>query len=142
MAERRVSRVLALPQDPREDLPAFCARPSCRREFRRQPGPGRPSLYCCGDCRTSAINEERTIQSRIKHFSSVLDQARADLAAFQREAEMTDPLADRRHLEESVIAAEAALRFVDPANPLAEFLSDLVTAVRSVSDSPRLGRTG
>ena len=67
-----------------QELPDYCARPSCRRGFTRVLGPGRPQAFCSEVCRRAAEKELRQARSRLAHFEELTAQLRVDIAAFGR----------------------------------------------------------
>lgn len=79
----------------------YCSRPSCRREFRANPGPGRPQAYCSELCRRAAEKELRQARSRLAHFENLVEKLRIDVAAFGKPD--TEPEADERHQTLSLI---------------------------------------
>lgn len=102
----------------------FCARPNCRKEFRRDDGPGRPAHYCSDLCRKNAAKERRTIAARLKHYERQVEQLRIDLAAFTgpidgEGGDATEHVRLRREAELAVSQASGAVQFVrgsdDPA---------------------------
>ncbi len=123
----------AVPVDEPQDVPAFCADPRCRKEYRRVVGPGRPQRYCSELCRRRAEKEERQLRARLQHFESVVAQARIDLAAYGRaddEEGVVDHLDVRRIAKEAVLRASGGMRFVEgSAEPAAALLRDLFEAV-------------
>ena len=110
-----------------DSLVDYCARPACRNEFRRPSGPGRRREYCSETCRRHVQREYRQTSQRLVHFEGVVEQLRADVAAFGR-----DPEADDRDHEHAVrdlrqVAEEAIAR----AGGVVDFLAD--------SDDPLAG---
>ena len=65
-----------------ESLVDFCARPTCRTEFRRTIGPGRKQAYCSEMCRRQAERELRQKRISLAHFERVVEMLRVDIAAF------------------------------------------------------------
>lgn len=124
------------------DLPALCALPSCRTEYRRIVGPGRPQLYCSDVCRRRAEKEARQLRSRLSHFESLVAQARIDLAAYGR-ADGSIDLPDHSSLEEAKLAlarASGALRFLpNRDDAAADELRRLYEAVAPVIDVTPVG---
>jgi hypothetical protein len=117
-----------------EDLPDFCSRPSCRREFRRLVGPGRRQAYCSETCRRNAEKELRQAKSRLAHFEELVKMLRSDVAAFERTAAEQGagdgPLADLLQGAESALRrAEGALIFADGSQPSVQELRRLYEAV-------------
>lgn len=120
--------------DASEALAHFCARPMCRKEFRRSTGPGRRQSYCSEICRRTAERERRQTRARLDHFESVVEQLRIDLAAFGDTATEGDGAEVSIHVEraakDAVIRAQGIVEFAsDPSNPFAAELVALVTAV-------------
>lgn len=71
-------------------LTCRCARPACRREFRREVTRGRPQLYCSETCRGNADREYRAARTVVAHYEDALELARADVAAFGRNPDSGD----------------------------------------------------
>lgn len=120
------------PGDDPLELPALCALPSCRTEYRRIVGPGRPQLYCSEVCRRRAEKEIRQVRSRLRHFESLVSQARTDLAAYGRPDLDDGNLADASVGPAMVAVARAAgaLRFIqEGSDPVADELRHLHDAV-------------
>lgn len=113
----------------------FCARPLCRKEFRRDDGPGRPAHYCSDICRKNAAKERRQIAARLRHFERQVEQLRIDLAAFtgpidEGTAEPTQHVRVRREAELAVSQASGAVVFVRHSDdPAAQQLCRLYDAV-------------
>lgn len=123
-----------------EELPDYCARPACRREFRRLPGPGRRQAYCSEVCRRAAERELRQARSRLRHFEELVEQCRADVAAFGN-AERDDDNADaggdpRRRAELAVARAAGVVEFIrDAESPIAGEFRQLYLAVAPLLSS-------
>jgi len=83
--ERGAARSLAADRSARvgdvQELPDYCARPSCRREFVRVVGRGRPQTFCSEVCRRAAEKELRHARSRLAHFEELTAQLKIDIAA-------------------------------------------------------------
>jgi len=120
-AKSRVNR-----PDPEEasEVPAFCARPSCRQEYRRASQPGRPQAYCSEICRRTAEKELRQLKARLTHFESVVEQARIDVASHGRGDDTSAPVAQtQQNAAIAVARAEGVLRFTTGStDPLADEL--------------------
>jgi hypothetical protein len=122
-----------------DDLVDYCARPACRREFRRASGPGRRQAYCSEVCRRAAEREYRRTTQRLAHFEGVVEQLRADVAAFGRSV-ITDDHAPgtispqtRRMAEDAVLRAGGVVAFLtDSDDALASELKTLYEAVAPV----------
>lgn len=115
-----------------EDLVHYCARPNCRKEFRRAAGPGRRRAYCTDLCRRLAEKELRQLQARLTRFEVLADQARADIAAHGREDE-TAPPDPIRTAEDALARVEGALIFAAQSpDPAAQELRRLYEAVAPV----------
>ena len=123
-------------QDEPLDVAAFCARPACRREYRRVTQPGSPQRYCSTVCRRAAEKEKRQLRARLAHFESVVEQTRVDLAAHGRADDADAFVIDSRAAASSAIGrAEGVLRFVaDSGDPLVEELRLLYDAVKPLVD--------
>lgn len=116
-----------------EDLTDYCSRPSCRKEFRRTAGPGRPQAFCSEFCRRAAERELRQVRSRLAHFESVVEKLRIDVAAFGRaDDEGLEPgiLELRRRAHEAIARTGGALEFMSNRDePSARELQRLYDAV-------------
>lgn len=108
-----------------------CARPACRKEFRRTITAGRPSRYCEDACKQKARTERKSAEAVLRHAEDLRRQARADLDVFDADDSNAvlagDQLARAR---EALAAAATALRYIggQPGAGIAE-LSELVAAV-------------
>ena len=119
-------------QDDALELAAFCARPSCRQEYRRVAQPGRPQAYCSPLCRRAAEREKRQLRARLAHFESVVEQTRVDLAAhgLSEDDPASQAVDARTSAALAVARATGVLRFTAGSNdPLAEELRHLYEAV-------------
>lgn len=121
-----------------QEVPDYCARPACRRQFARTIGPGRPQAFCSDLCRRTAEKEVRQLRSKLTHFEGVVTQLKADLAAFSRgvpsdsDTEVVGE-GDRRSAEDAVTRVEGVLTFLaDSSDPLAQELRNLHDAVAPV----------
>ena len=128
--------------EPDDDLVDYCSRPACRREFRRTSGPGRRQAYCSEVCRRAAEREYRRTTQRLAHFEGVVEQLRADVAAFGRSVVTDDVPAGtispeaRRSAQDAVLRAGGVVAFLSNSDdPLAIELQTLYEAV-----APVLGR--
>lgn len=126
-----------------EELPDICARPACRRSFTRSVGPGRPQAFCSEVCRRSAERELRQAKARLSHFEDLVEQIRADIAAFTRpastSAEPTDEPTPQalQAAREAVARAGGILTFLATSDdPLARELAALHDAVAPVVMTP------
>ena len=123
-----------------QELPDYCARPACRRAFTRVVGPGRPQAFCSEVCRRSAERELRQAKSRLAHFEALVDQMRADVAAFSRTGttDGVDPDAGvspdaRRTAQDAVHRVAGVLAFLERSDdPIARELSALHAAVTPI----------
>ncbi len=117
-----------------EELPDYCARPACRREFRRLAGPGRRQAYCSEVCRRAAERELRHARSRLRHFEELVEQCRADVASFGH-AEADDNDSDvgsdpKRRAELAVARAAGIVEITgDAEDPIAREFRQLYLAV-------------
>lgn len=101
-----------------EDLPDFCANPNCRREFRRNSGPGRPQAYCREKCRRDAERDLRRLHARKQRFENVLAQVHADIAAYGKASKDPEARApSRRAAELAVKQAATAVRYASEDDP-------------------------
>lgn len=118
-----------------DSLIDYCARPLCRKEFRRAVGPGRRQAYCSDFCRRTAERELRRTRIRLAHYESVVGMLRTDLAAFGKlesdgaDSEGRPSLDDRREAEDAVRRAAGALAFADHDEPAVQELQRLYEAV-------------
>lgn len=117
-----------------DDLPDFCSRPACRREFRRVVSPGRRQAYCSDTCRRNAEKELRQARSRLAHFEELVRTLRNDVAGFGKAASGDDvsrqPAGDQlRTAENAVRRAGGALIFADASEPAVQELRRLYEAV-------------
>ena len=117
-----------------ESLVDFCARPRCRKEFRRTAGPGRKQAYCSDFCRRSAQSELRQKRARLAHFERIVELLRVDIAAFGRtdfdaKDSESQSLDVRRTAEDAVRRAAGALAFANLDEPAARELKRLYEAV-------------
>jgi len=123
-----------------QELPDFCSRPRCRREFRQSVGRGRPQDYCSEVCRRAAEKELRQLRSQLQHFERLVEELRINVAAYGRSARGDDaasvPLDARRAAEDALTRVSGVLSFVgDSQEPLAGELRALYSAV-----APLFGR--
>lgn len=139
MARDAVARTAsrrAQPAADAQELPDYCARPSCRAAFVKTVGPGRPQAFCSELCRRAAERELRQIRSRLNHFESVVEQLRVDIAAFGGKAGNDDDHANldaRRAAEDAITRVAGVLAFLgDSPDPVARELRDLHTAVAPI----------
>lgn len=128
-----------------ETLTSRCVRPACRREFRREVTRGRPQVYCSDTCRGVAEKEYRTARAVVTHYEDALELARADLAAFGRDADRAETavLTSRGQAEAlanaRTVAAHArgAAEFAPAGDPrLRDVLQELVAAVTPILGTP------
>ncbi len=117
-----------------ESLADFCARPQCRKEFRRTVGPGRKQAYCSDFCRRSAQTELRQKRARLAHFERIVELLRVDIEAFGRaDFDAADneiqSLDIRRTAEDAVRRSAGALAFANPDEPAVRELKRLYDAV-------------
>ncbi len=124
-----------------EDLPDYCARPTCRQPFTRSGGRGRRQAYCSEICRRAAERELRQTRARLEHFEHVVAQLRTDIASFGSSS--PDSPADTGTPDPSA-AAEAVARtggilafLENSTDPLAQELRALHDAVRPVITANR-----
>jgi hypothetical protein len=117
-----------------ESLVDFCARPQCRKEFRRTAGPGRKQAYCSDFCRRSAQSELRQKRARLAHFERIVELLRVDIASFGRtdfdaKDSENQSLDVRRTAEDAVRRAAGALAFANLDEPAVRELKRLYDAV-------------
>ena len=65
-------------------LEATCANPRCDEQFQRELGPGRRKDFHSEECRRSAEQDRRKLESRLDHYERQAVQMRARLAAYVR----------------------------------------------------------
>jgi hypothetical protein len=118
-----------------EDLVDYCARPRCRAEFRRSPGPGRRQAFCSEMCRRTAERELRQARARLRHFHGVVAKLQSDVDAFGRsvtdaEATAIMPVDLAGGAELAIERAAGALdAFPNPDDPAVRALRRLHDAV-------------
>lgn len=120
-----------------QEVPDYCARPACRRQFTRQLGPGRPQAFCSEVCRRSAEKELRQTRAKLAHLEQLVEQTRIDVAAFNRGATDDEDgggdLEVRQRAMDAIHRAGGALLFLeDSAHPAAKELRGLHEAVAPV----------
>jgi hypothetical protein len=126
-----------------DEVVGYCPRPKCRKEFRQVVGRGRPRTYCSDECRRLAEAELRTLNQRLRHYRSVVEQLQVDVASFGRTPEelADNPMAELRTVEDALIEAKTALRYLDEADPTAETLKRLYESVDVMVRSPNRARS-
>lgn len=124
---------------PASDFPGWCARPACRKEFRRTIGAtGRPSDYCSPECQRLVHIERKAVAARVRRLEEMLRQARTDLDGFSAH-DLEQPLgsADHQRVEVALGKAGTALKYLATDNPGMPELAELVDAVAAlISKSP------
>lgn len=122
-------------------LTCRCARPACRREFRREVTRGRPQLYCSETCRGNADREYRAARTVVAHYEDALELARADVAAFGRNPDSGDSgvvtAGDRdaalATARETLAHARAVAEYAPAEDPrVRDVLKELVAAVHPI----------
>lgn len=98
------------------DFVDYCARPMCRKEFRRSAGRGRRRDYCSDTCRRLADRDYKRAKAMVEQFERLAHRSRHDVLAFGRAADEQDSaqISEDVALERAVGAisqAEAVLRF-------------------------------
>jgi hypothetical protein len=123
-----------------EALVAHCPRPACRKEVRQIVGRGRPKTYCSEECRRLAEAELRRLDLRLRHYSSVVEQVRIDIASYQRsgaDRDGADPRGELRLAEDALARAESALEFLEgDESPTVRALRRLCETVQPVVRGP------
>lgn len=116
---RPLSSVKADAEVDYEDLPDFCANPTCRHEFRRSSGPGRPQAYCREQCRRHAERDLRRLRARQVRFENVLAQVHADIAAHGKTGEdaASSPTRSLLAAEQALTQAAAVVRYASEGDP-------------------------
>lgn len=103
------------------DFVDYCARPMCRKEFRRSVGRGRRRDYCSDTCRRLADRDYKRARAMVDQFERLARRSRHDILAFGRSADEDDAaqLSEDVALERAVGAlsqADAVLRFASDAD--------------------------
>lgn len=120
-----------------DDFVDECARPMCRREFRRAVTAGRPQEYCDEFCRRQAGKEIRRLKAKLARYEALAQQTRIDVAAHGRDSELGDigsvTSVERRAAEDAVVKAEGVLDVVgDQDTPVLRHFKALFDAVAPV----------
>ena len=112
------------------DYPGYCARPACRKEFRRTIGvSGHPRQYCSTECQQVMRTERKAAAAKVRRMEELLRQARTDLDAFDAH-DLGKPLGSADHQLLEVAAAKAtALKYVAADTPGMPELAELFDAV-------------
>jgi hypothetical protein len=121
------------------DFPGWCARPACRKEFRRTVGAtGRPSEYCSPDCQRLVHTEKKAVAARVKRLEEMLRQARTDLDGFNAH-DLEKPLGSTSHqlVEIALGKAQTALKYIATDGPGVSELAELVGAVAALITETR-----
>lgn len=117
------------------DFVDYCARPMCRKEFRRNAGRGRRRDYCSETCRRLADRDYKRAKAMVDQFERLARRSRHDVLAFGRASEQ-----DGGQPSEE-IALERALRALGRAESVLRFASDaderLLTEIRTLCDDVR-----
>lgn len=114
-----------------DDYPGYCARPACRKEFRRVTGvSGRPNQYCSTDCQQTVRTERKAVAAKVRRIEEMLRQARTDLDAFDAH-DLDKPIRSVSHNQLGVAVSKAAtaLKYVPADTPGIAELAELVEAV-------------
>lgn len=120
----------------------YCARPMCRKEFRRSAGRGRRRDYCSETCRRLADRDYKRAKAMIEQFERLARRSRHDALAFGRAADERDPaqLSEEIALERAVGSlrqAEAVLRFASGDERLIQELDALCEGVRPLIEQTK-----
>lgn len=121
------------------DFPGWCARPACRREFRRTVGAtGRPSDYCSPECQRLVHGERKAVAARVRRLEEMLRQAQTDLDGFSAH-DLDKPLGSASHQRAEVALGKAAtaLKYVAPDSPGIPELAELVDAATALISESR-----
>jgi hypothetical protein len=121
------------------DFPGWCARPACRKEFRRTVGAtGRPSDYCSAECQRLVHAERKAVAARVKRLEEMLRQARTDLDGFNAH-DLDKPLGSASHQRVEVALGKAgtALKYISGDTPGVPELAELVDAVTALASEAR-----
>lgn len=116
------------------DSPGWCARPACRKEFRRTVGAtGRPSDYCSADCQRLVHAEKRAVAARVKRLEEMLRQTRTDFDAFVAH-DLDAPLGstDQQRVDIALGKAETAVKYIGADSPGIAELTELLAAVTAL----------
>jgi hypothetical protein len=118
------------------DFVDYCARPMCRKEFRRSAGRGRRRDYCSDTCRRLADRDYKRAKAMVDQFERLAHRSRHDVLAFGRTADEQDP----SQIDEDV-ALERALGALSRAEAIIYFASDaderLIAELRKLCDGVR-----
>lgn len=118
------------------DFVDYCARPMCRKEFRRSAGRGRRRDYCSDMCRRLADRDYKRAKAMVEQFERLAHRSRHDVLAFGRAADEQDPA----QISEDV-ALERALGALGRAETILSFAADadqrLLTEIRKLCDGVR-----
>lgn len=124
------------------DFADYCARPTCRKEFRQSSGRGRRRDYCSETCRRLADRDYKRAKALVEHFERLARRSRHDVLAFGRAADEPGEdaaISDDAALERATSAvarARAVLQFAGDADErLVAELDALCNAI-----GPALGR--
>lgn len=114
------------------DAVDYCARPKCRKEFRRQLGPGRRREYCSDECRRTAETEYKRTKAMLRRHEQLVAKFRADLAAFGRDEDGPES-AEAVDVQVALARAEGILDYADPGERLYDELHRATVALKSLS---------
>jgi hypothetical protein len=115
--------------DEPEALVAYCALPSCRKEFRRVTGPGRRKDFCSETCRRASEKELRQLRSRLTHFQALVEQVRIDISAYGRDSDEGSEIDAEQRAVQALARARGVLRFAPADDPGTDELRALIDAV-------------
>ena len=131
-----VSLVSLADEDITLELTDRCARPHCRREFKRSAGIGRRRQYCSDTCRGNSEREYKRAKAVVAQYEIMLRDAQADVAAFGRSSDDYVVVSDSdRHTaleaaRQSWSSARGAIKFARPGDEqVLDVLVDLVDNV-------------
>lgn len=118
------------------DFVDYCARPMCRKEFRRSAGRGRRRDYCSDICRRLADRDYKRAKAMVEQFERLARRSRHDVLAFGRSADEQGPA----QVSED-IAFERAVGALGRAETVLSFASDaderLLMEIRRLCDAVR-----
>lgn len=122
VAPSTVSLVQPSDEDFALELTDRCARPHCRREFKRSTGLGRRRQYCSDTCRGNAEREYKQAKAVVTQYERMLRDARVDVAAFGRSNDEYVVVSESDHnaafeaARRSWLVARGAAKFARPGD--------------------------
>lgn len=116
------------------DYPGWCARPACRKEFRRTVGVGgRPNHYCSPECQQAMRTERKAAAAKVRRIEEMLRQARTDLDAFDaHDLDKALESTDYQRADVALGKAATALKYLAADSPGLPELAELANAVTAL----------